>query len=176
MLTDGVSQLGSIAAGGRYDNLVGMFSSSGQQTPCVGVSIGVERVFTILEKKAAESAAAAQHSDIQVYIASIGAGFVPERMKIAKLLWKNNIPAEYSHLENPKFKKQLDEALERYIPVMVVFGEDELNRRVVKVKNMKEHVEVEVEYSESALVQAVMNAGAKPTMSNADFSLLDLMR
>jgi hypothetical protein len=65
-LTDGVSQLGSIAAGGRYDNLVGMFSASGQQTPCVGVSIGVERVFTILERKAAESSAAAQHSDIQV--------------------------------------------------------------------------------------------------------------
>lgn len=66
ILTDGVSQLGSIAAGGRYDNLVGMFSASGQQTPCVGVSIGVERVFTILERKAAESSAASQHSDIQV--------------------------------------------------------------------------------------------------------------
>ena len=36
VLVDGTSQLGSIAAGGRYDNLVGMFSVSGQQTPCVG--------------------------------------------------------------------------------------------------------------------------------------------
>jgi histidyl-tRNA synthetase len=175
-LTDGVSQLGSIAAGGRYDNLVGMFSSSGQQTPCVGVSIGVERVFTILEKKANESSAAAHHSDIQVYVASIGSGYVPERMRVAKLLWQNNVPAEYSHLENPKFKKQLDEALERYIPVMVVFGEDELNRRVVKVKNMREHTEVEVEYSEQSLLAAVMSAGAKQTMANADFGLLDLMK
>jgi histidyl-tRNA synthetase len=171
-----VSQLGSIAAGGRYDNLVGMFSASGQQTPCVGVSIGVERVFTILERKAAESSAAAQHSDIQVYVASIGAGYVPDRMRVAKLLWKNNIPAEYSHLENPKFKKQLDEALERYIPVMVVFGEDELKRRVVKVKNMKEHVEVEVEFSEESLVRAVLEAGGKQTMASADFGLLELMK
>ncbi len=53
VLIDGVAQVGSIAAGGRYDNLVGMFSPAGIQTPCVGVSIGVERVFTILEKKAA---------------------------------------------------------------------------------------------------------------------------
>jgi histidyl-tRNA synthetase len=109
-------------------------------------------------------------------VASIGAGYVPERMRIAKLLWQNNIPAEYSHLENPKFKKQLDEALERYIPVMVVFGEDELKRRILKVKNMKEHVEVEVEYTEENLVRAVLEAGGKQTMANADFGLLDLMR
>jgi histidyl-tRNA synthetase len=43
--------VGSIAAGGRYDNLVGIFSVSGQQTPCVGVSIGIERVLTIMEKR-----------------------------------------------------------------------------------------------------------------------------
>lgn len=54
VIVDGVSQVGSIAAGGRYDNLVGMFSSSSTQIPCVGVSIGIERVFTIMEKKAEE--------------------------------------------------------------------------------------------------------------------------
>ena len=46
-------KVGSIAAGGRYDNLVGMFSASGQ-TPCVGVSIGIERVLTIMEKRLQE--------------------------------------------------------------------------------------------------------------------------
>ncbi len=65
-MTDGKTQLGSIAAGGRYDNLVGMFSSSGQQTPCVGVSIGVERVFTIIEQRIAERNVLQDHSDIQV--------------------------------------------------------------------------------------------------------------
>lgn len=47
------TKVGSIAAGGRYDNLVGMFSASGQ-TPCVGVSIGIERVLTIMEKRLQE--------------------------------------------------------------------------------------------------------------------------
>lgn len=51
-LTDS-NKVGSIAAGGRYDNLVGMFSASGQ-TPCVGVSIGIERVLTIMEKRLQE--------------------------------------------------------------------------------------------------------------------------
>ena len=67
--------MGSIAAGGRYDNLVGMFSPSSVQTPCVGVSIGVERVFTIIEKKAEEKKIM-QAATIQVFIASIGAGLV----------------------------------------------------------------------------------------------------
>ena len=39
--------VGSIAAGGRYDKLVGMFS--GKDVPAVGVSIGIERVFAIME-------------------------------------------------------------------------------------------------------------------------------
>ena len=47
-----MSQVGSIAAGGRYDNLVGMFTTSDKQTPCVGISIGVERVFAIMEENA----------------------------------------------------------------------------------------------------------------------------
>lgn len=51
-LTTDVSDVGSIAAGGRYDNLVNMFSSSSRQVPCVGVSIGIERVFVLMERKA----------------------------------------------------------------------------------------------------------------------------
>lgn len=69
-MTEGTSQLGSIAAGGRYDELVGMFSTSGQKIPCVGVSIGVERVFTMMEKKRAEAGLAAS-CNIQVCLVII---------------------------------------------------------------------------------------------------------
>lgn len=48
VLTSG--SVGSIAGGGRYDGLIGMFS--GKQIPAIGVSIGIERVFSILEEKA----------------------------------------------------------------------------------------------------------------------------
>jgi histidyl-tRNA synthetase len=44
-------RVGSIAGGGRYDGLVGMFS--GKDIPAIGVSIGIERVFSILEEKIA---------------------------------------------------------------------------------------------------------------------------
>ena len=48
VLTD-TDRVGSIAGGGRYDGLVGMFS--GKDIPAIGVSIGIERVFAILEEK-----------------------------------------------------------------------------------------------------------------------------
>ena len=63
-------------AGGRYDKLVGMFS--GKDVPAVGVSIGIERVFSIMEGQARERAAAAgsiiRATETQVLVASIGSG------------------------------------------------------------------------------------------------------
>ncbi|KAG2316267.1 hypothetical protein Bca52824_019389 [Brassica carinata] len=43
------AEVGSIAAGGRYDNLIGMFGS--KQVPAVGMSLGIERVFNIMEEQ-----------------------------------------------------------------------------------------------------------------------------
>jgi len=47
----GNTQVGSIGGGGRYDNLVSMFQEAGKVTPCVGVSVGIERVFTLMENR-----------------------------------------------------------------------------------------------------------------------------
>mmetsp|Transcript_11505 Transcript_11505/g.5780 ORF Transcript_11505/g.5780 Transcript_11505/m.5780 type:complete len:107 (+) Transcript_11505:241-561(+) len=41
--------MGSVAGGGRYDNLIGMFAN--KSIPSVGVAIGVERVLTLFEAK-----------------------------------------------------------------------------------------------------------------------------
>lgn len=165
-------QMGSIAAGGRYDQLVGMFSPSNTQTPCVGISIGVERVFTIMEKRA-EQMSIMQASHVQVYIASIGDDLMTERMKIARLLWQDNISAEYSHLDNPNFKKQLQEALGRYIPYMVVFGTDELDQGVVKIKDMRANEEVQV--SRDEMVAELARRGCK-IVSPGDDSFIQAMK
>lgn len=49
VLTDKTCELGSISGGGRYDNLIGMFCQ--HQIPAAGGSLGIERLFTILEGK-----------------------------------------------------------------------------------------------------------------------------
>jgi histidyl-tRNA synthetase len=156
----------------RYDKLVGMFSASNQETPCVGVSIGVERVFTIMERKA-ESMGLMHIPNVQVFVAAIG-GYLPERMRVARLLWSANISAEYSHQEDIKFKRQLDETLERNIPYMVVIGKDELSRGCVKVKDMKSHVEEEIPLD--GLVAKLLSIGCLSLAVGTDTSLLEIMK
>jgi len=181
VITEGGSQVGSIAAGGRYDNLVGMFSASGSQTPCVGISIGIERVFTIMEKRA-EERKIMQTDTIQVYVASIGANSLHHRMRIAQRLWQADIPSEYSHKDNPKLKTQLDECLERDIPFMIVFGEDEIKRGVVKIKNMRLKSEIEVPLDDDSgsgggggMIKSLFTMGCAP-VPTADIGFLRLLK
>jgi histidyl-tRNA synthetase len=84
---DSESSVGSIAGGGRYDNLVGMFDSKHKQVPCVGVSIGVERIFAVLEAKYAATNKKIRTTEIQVYVATAQKNLVEERMKLCRQLW-----------------------------------------------------------------------------------------
>lgn len=145
VLTSPEHNVGSIAAGGRYDNLVGMFSATGQQIPCVGVSMGIERIFSILQAHAEKTGALAVPPS-QVLVASTGTApaLLLARLELCKALWTANIAAEVMQIENPKFTKQLHYALEAGIPYMVVIGEDELAQGVVKVKDMSSKEEVAV--------------------------------
>lgn len=43
--------VGSVAAGGRYDDLVETFDPDRRRLPCVGVSFGIERLFTLYQKE-----------------------------------------------------------------------------------------------------------------------------
>jgi histidyl-tRNA synthetase len=85
----GNEAVGSIAGGGRYDELVGMFDPKNRKVPCVGVSIGVERIFSLLEARKADQAL--RSSPIEVYVASAQKGLVEERMKICTMLWSAGI-------------------------------------------------------------------------------------
>jgi len=164
VLLDNRFGVGSIAAGGRYDNLVGMFS--GNATPCVGVSVGVERVFAIMERLMEERSGDELRggAQIQVLVASVGNDLLRERMNIAQRLWESGISAEFGLTGNRKFTKQLQDALERRIPFMVIIGADELKRRVVKVKNLREKYEHVVPFSamvEELVAQGVQVHGAQ---------------
>ncbi|KAI8379763.1 histidyl-tRNA synthetase [Radiomyces spectabilis] len=140
--TDGV---GSIAAGGRYDNLVGMFSGTNKkgkpslQIPCVGVSIGVERVFSILmaRQQATKSKAT------EVYVMSVGGSLLKDRMRIARELWDAGINASFMFKNKAKLDKQFTACEKDQIPLAVIIGEDELNQNVVKIKDMRQKDEAQ---------------------------------
>ena len=81
-----------MAAGGRYDELVGMFDIKGQLVPCVGLSIGIERIFSILEARAKNPGSEKVRTvETQVLVASGQKNMLEERMKICTLLWDAGI-------------------------------------------------------------------------------------
>lgn len=88
--------VGSVAAGGRYDELVGMFSGKAQ-IPCVGISFGVDRIFSITKARmqADRGSAAVRLNEVDVYVMAFGGkgftGLLKERMEVSRLLWDAGI-------------------------------------------------------------------------------------
>jgi histidyl-tRNA synthetase len=88
--------VGSVAAGGRYDNLVGMFSGK-NQIPCVGISFGVDRIFSITKARMAadKNAEAVRNNEVDVFVMAFGGkgftGLLKERMSICATLWEAGI-------------------------------------------------------------------------------------
>lgn len=136
--------VGSIAGGGRYDNLVGMFDSKNRNVPCVGMSIGVERIFSLIEAKLQASNQKVRTTETEVYVASAQKKLGHQRMRICRELWDADIKAEQSYKLNPKFLDQLQYCESRGIPWAVVIGESELQRGVVKLRNIETRDEFEI--------------------------------
>ena len=141
--SDSTAGIGSIAAGGRYDNLVGMFSS--KSVPCVGISIGVERVFAILNQL--DEKLKPQASPTNVYVTSPD-GHLTERMKIANELWKAGINTEFTYKPKVKIGKELSGCDGKGIGVVVIMGKSEIEAGMVKIKELKGQVEYEVRREE----------------------------
>lgn len=88
--------VGSIAAGGRYDGLVGMFTAAAasegkkaQNLPCVGVSIGLDRVFAIVWPHWVSKGM--RSKETMVYVMAAGDGLLNERVELVQELRANGI-------------------------------------------------------------------------------------
>lgn len=134
--------VGSIAAGGRYDELVGMFSGKAQ-IPCVGISFGVDRIFSLTKARlntTTGTTSTLRPTEVDVFVMAFGGkgftGLLKERMHVAKTLWDAGIKAEFSYKEKPKLGAQFKKAEEGGVPFAVILGEEEVGRGEVRVKEM----------------------------------------
>jgi len=136
--------VGSVAGGGRYDGLVGMFDPKKRSVPCVGVSIGIERLFSIMESNMTKEDKKIRTVDTEVYVISAQKNMVEERMKLIGELWKNGVKAEHSYKKSPKMLSQLQYCEDQGIPLAVVVGESEIEKGVVKIRVIETREEEEV--------------------------------
>ena len=121
---------GSVAGGGRYDDLVKRFT--GQEVPATGVSIGVDRLLAALAMKGAGVAA----DPGPVVVTVMDRDRMADYQAMVAELRQAGIRAEV-YLGNPKnFGNQLKYADKRNSPVAVIEGGDENARGVVQIKDL----------------------------------------
>jgi histidyl-tRNA synthetase len=123
-------QFGSVAGGGRYDDLVKRFT--GQSVPATGVSIGVDRLLAALRAKGRSSA------DTQgpVVVTVMDRDRMADYMGMVADLRNAGIRAEV-YLGNPKnFGNQLKYADKRQSPVAVIQGGNEAEKGSVILKDL----------------------------------------
>ncbi len=119
----------AIAAGGRYDEMIGKFLNKGKDFPAVGISFGLDVIADALQLMKKKS----QKSVAQVYVISIKT--LPESLRITTKLRKAGIKADID-LIGKGISKNLDYANALGIPNVIFIGDDELKKQKVKLRNM----------------------------------------
>ena len=123
-------QFGSVAGGGRYDDLVERFT--GQKVPATGVSIGVDRLLAALRAKGRVSGS----TPGPVVVTVMDRDRMADYMGMAADLRAAGIRAEV-YLGNPKnFGNQLKYADKRGSPVAVIQGANEAAKGTVILKDL----------------------------------------
>ncbi|MDO6799613.1 histidine--tRNA ligase [Shimia thalassica] len=123
-------QFGSVAGGGRYDDLVKRFT--GQAVPATGVSIGVDRLLAALREKGRLTSTSVG----PVVVTVMDRDRMADYQAMVSELRNAGIRAEV-YLGNPKnFGNQLKYADKRNSPVAVIEGGDEKDRGVVQIKDL----------------------------------------
>ena len=125
-------EIGSICSGGRYDNLAEYYTD--KQLPGVGISIGLTRLFFVLEDQG--------YLNDQLNTAPADVLILPmtddlsPAIALATTLRAAGIRTQI-HGEQKKFKQKLSYADKLAIPYALFLGEDEINAGVASVKDLR---------------------------------------
>ena len=152
-------EIGSVCSGGRYDNLAEYYTD--KQLPGVGISIGLTRLFYVLNEQGLLSdELITAPCDALVLPMTEDMGFA---VSAATALRNAGIRTQL-YGEKKKFKAKMSYADKIAVPFAVLIGEDEVREGVLSVKDMKTGEQVKLSPADAAayIVQkvAAMNSGA----------------
>ena len=139
----GLPSIGSVFSGGRYDGLVSVFSLA--KVPAVGASIGVDRLFVALETLGLIKK---KRTLTEVLIALFDRDLIPDYLSIAKELRDNEIKTEIFLGEEKSLKGQINYALKKGIPRILIFGSEEKKEGTVVVKSLEMRKQEKVSLAE----------------------------
>ena len=124
-------EIGSICSGGRYDNLAEYYTN--KQLPGVGISIGLTRLFYVLEEqKYLNEELLTAPADVLVLPMTEN---LSSAISLATVLREAGIRTQL-YTENKKFKQKIGYADKLGIPYVIFLGEDEIAQNKAAVKDM----------------------------------------
>ncbi|MGG0666827.1 histidine--tRNA ligase [Viridibacillus arvi] len=121
----------SIGSGGRYDNAIGGLLGSEQSFSTVGISFGLDVIYTAISLKDSN---AIEASILDYYI--IPMNTLKESLLVATQLRQNGYNVELD-MSNKKIGKALDRANSEGIRNVIIVGENEVELNQITVKNME---------------------------------------
>jgi histidyl-tRNA synthetase len=135
--------IGSIAGGGRYDDLTSIFGL--KDVSGVGISFGIDRIYLVME----ELGLFPKDIDVSSKVLFLNFGELEAKycFKYLKELRKNNISSEL-YPNNDKLKKQMNYANNKGVKFVVMIGENEMKSGQLTVKNMSTGDQKEMSISE----------------------------
>jgi len=128
-ISDG-SMRSSIGAGGRYDKIIGAFLDNGKEYPAVGISFGLDVIYTVL----LERQKGMKQSLIDVLVVPMGTESYS--LKVANKLRESGYKVEVN-LGGGKLKKIFNRADKNGVPYVIVVGENEVEKGEVSIKDMR---------------------------------------
>lgn len=127
---EGFENEGSIAGGGRYDELIEIFG--GEPTPMTGVSLGLDRLVALLERTGVFEGL---NLAPRVYVVSASESVRPKAIEVAQQLRRAGVSTDMDLLSRG-MRKQLDNANTKGVSKVVIVGERELAEGCVAVRDM----------------------------------------
>ncbi|MFW5968183.1 MAG: histidine--tRNA ligase [Persicimonas sp.] len=135
---------GSLGGGGRYDDLIGMFTK--QSIPACGFSLGIERILVLMEERQMFEKVGAS---VDVLVTLWNEDFAPNSFRLVNELRQAGLRADL-YPDSDRFGKQFGYADERDIPFVAILAPDELEAGVVAVKDMRSGDQEEIARGEVA--------------------------
>lgn len=152
---------GSLGGGGRYDNLVGMFS--GEDIAACGFSLGLERIIVVMTERNMFPVELMQSSaDVMVAVwretdSAKKEEAVKDALSLAAELRASGIRVDVYPVRNVKLGTQIGYASRRHIPFVAVIGEDERIKGLVNLKDLRTGTQETIDRKEIAnIVKGVM--------------------
>jgi len=124
---------GSLAGGGRYDGLIGMFGK--EQIPACGFSLGLERILVVMDERGMFPPEIAESTPADVMVTIWNEETIGESLKLANELRSQGIRVTV-YPEPDKLGRQIKYADSIKAPFVCVLGESEIAENKVTLKNM----------------------------------------